>query len=104
MRCLTALLVILTLALPGTPGAGARAGEFDYYILALSWNAAWCASTGDARGDAHCAPGGQTGFVVHGLWPQHEYGWPQDCTASQRDPTQAETAAMADIMDSSGLA
>ena len=104
MRCLAALLAVLTLALPGFPGAGGRAGEFDYYVLALSWNAAWCASTGDARGDAKCAPGGQTGFVVHGLWPQHEYGWPQDCTTSQRDPSRAETAAMADIMGSSGLA
>ncbi|HUS52435.1 MAG TPA: ribonuclease T2 [Thermohalobaculum sp.] len=104
MRCLAALLAALVLAMPGTLGAGGRAGEFDYYVLALSWNAAWCASTGDARGNAKCAPGGNTGFVVHGLWPQHEYGWPQDCTTSQRDPSRAETAAMADIMGSSGLA
>lgn len=104
MRYLAVLLAALTFASPGTAGAGGRAGEFDYYVLALSWNAAWCASTGDARGDTKCAPGGQTGFVVHGLWPQHEYGWPQDCTTSQRDPNRAETAAMADVMGSSGLA
>jgi ribonuclease T2 len=104
MRNIVALLVVLTFALPGTLIAAGRAGEFDYYVLALSWNAAWCASTGDARGDDKCAPGSQTGFVVHGLWPQHEYGWPEDCTTSQRDPNRSETAAMADIMGSSGLA
>lgn len=104
MRCLATLVVVLTLALPGRSGAGGRAGEFDYYVLALSWNAAWCASTGDARGDAKCAVGSQTGFIVHGLWPQYEYGWPEGCTTSQRDPSRAETAAMADIMGSSGLA
>jgi ribonuclease T2 len=104
MRCLAALLAALAIALPGTAGAGGRAGEFDYYVLALSWNAAWCAATGDARGDENCAPGRQTGFIVHGLWPQYEQGWPQDCSTGERDPSRAETAAMADIMGSGGLA
>lgn len=104
MRLLAALLVVLALAPPAPAGAGGRAGEFDYYVLALGWNAAWCASTGDARGAAQCAPGRGTGFIVHGLWPQYRSGWPQDCTTSRRDPSRAETAAMADIMGSGGLA
>ena len=27
---------------------GERAGDFDYYVLSLSWSANWCALTGDA--------------------------------------------------------
>ncbi len=81
-----------------------RAGAFDYYVLALSWNASWCAVEGDARRAAQCAPGEGLGFSVHGLWPQFERGWPQECPTTARDPSRRETAAMADIMGSGGSA
>jgi len=42
--------------------------------------------------------------VLHGLWPQHEDGWPSYCRTGERDPTRAETAAMADVMGGAGLA
>jgi ribonuclease T2 len=42
--------------------------------------------------------------VLHGLWPQYEDGWPSFCRTVERDPTRRETAAMADIMGTSGLA
>jgi ribonuclease T2 len=104
MRCLAALLVVLTLALPGAPGAGGRAGEFDYYVLALSWNAAWCEAEGAGRGAEQCDPDANIGFTLHGLWPQYRSGWPEFCKTPERDPSRTETAAMADIMGSSGLA
>jgi ribonuclease T2 len=44
------------------------------------------------------------GWVLHGLWPQYEDGWPSFCRTAERDPTRRETAAMADIMGTSGLA
>lgn len=51
-------------------------GRFDYYVLALSWSPQYCAS--EARpGDPQCAR--PYAFVVHGLWPQHERGWPENC-------------------------
>lgn len=51
-------------------------GRFDYYLLALSWSPQYCAS--EARpGDPQCAR--PYAFVVHGLWPQHERGWPAHC-------------------------
>lgn len=81
-----------------------RAGAFDYYVLALSWNAAWCEAEGVARGAPQCDPDRDIGFVLHGLWPQHETGWPEFCRSPHRDPSRAETAAMADIMGSPGLA
>lgn len=80
------------------------AGEFDYYVLSLSWSPAWCSQTGDARNSDQCDPGQGIDFVVHGLWPQYERGWPQDCTTPERDPSRRESQAMTDIMGSGGLA
>lgn len=89
---------------PGARAEGERAGEFDYYVLSLSWSAAWCALEGDARADPQCDDGRGLTFVLHGLWPQDEAGWPSYCRTAERDPTRAMTAAMADIMGGAGLA
>jgi ribonuclease T2 len=83
---------------------GERAGDFDYYVLSLSWSAAWCALEGDARDDPQCDDGRGLTFVLHGLWPQDENGWPSFCRTVEPDPTRGQTAAMADIMGGSGLA
>ena len=83
---------------------GERAGDFDYYVLSLSWSSAWCALEGDDRQDPQCDGGRGLTFVLHGLWPQYETGWPSFCRTVERDPTRAETAAMADIMGGAGLA
>lgn len=83
---------------------GESAGEFDYYVLSLSWSAAWCALEGDARDDPQCDAGRKLTFVLHGLWPQYEEGWPSYCRTDQRDPSRAMTAAMADIMGGAGAA
>lgn len=92
-------------AVPATARAeGERAGDFDYYVLSLSWSANWCALVGDGRGDPQCDAGRGLTFTLHGLWPQHEAGWPNYCRTGERDPTRGETAAMADIMGGAGLA
>lgn len=83
---------------------GERAGDFDYYVLSLSWSSGWCSLEGDARNDPQCDSGRNLTFVLHGLWPQYESGWPSYCRTVERDPTRGETAAMADIMGGSGLA
>lgn len=99
------LLAIAALCWAGAARAeGERAGDFDYYVLSLSWSAAWCALEGDSRGDPQCDDGRGLTFVLHGFWPQHEDGWPSYCRTVERDPTRAETAAMADIMGGPGLA
>lgn len=83
----------------------ARSGPEGYLILALSWTPSWCAGTGDARGDARCATGSGAGWLVHGLWPQHEGGgWPEYCDSDHAPASRVQTAAMRDIMGSSGLA
>lgn len=87
------------------PQSAEAKGEGDYLLLAISWTPSWCAGTGEARGDQRCATGSGAGWLVHGLWPQFERGgWPEFCETAQPAPSRAETAAMADIMGSAGLA
>ena len=97
-------LLALTLALAGPAAAQDRAGDFDYYVMSLSWSPNWCDLTGRARQSPQCAPGAGFGWVLHGLWPQHEEGYPQDCRTTYAPPSRRETEAMADIMGTSGLA
>ncbi len=97
------LLVLLVLATPLSAETD-RAGIFDYYVLSLSWSPNWCALEGDARNAAQCDARAQTGWMLHGLWPQYTRGWPAYCQTAQRAPSRGMTAAMADIMGSSGLA
>ncbi len=104
MRQAFAALLALLLAAAPARAEGEKAGSFDYYVLSLSWSAGWCALTGDARDDPQCDSGRGLTFVLHGLWPQYERGWPSYCRTVARDPTRAETAAMADIMGGAGLA
>ncbi|MDO5706529.1 MAG: ribonuclease T2 [Paracoccus sp. (in: a-proteobacteria)] len=98
------IALALAAALTGPAQARDVAGQFDYYVLALSWSPSWCASTGDDRRSDQCETGRRIGFVVHGLWPQYESGWPQRCDTDERDPSRRESQAMADVMGSGGLA
>ncbi len=100
MRWLIALLLSTALA----RADGEPAGEFDYYVLSLSWSPTFCALEGDARGNPQCDSVVGFGWVLHGLWPQYEQGWPSYCAGTARNPSRAETAAMADIMGSAGSA
>jgi ribonuclease T2 len=100
MRFLVALLLMTTLA----HAEGERAGDFDYYVLSLSWSPNWCALEGNERGSPQCDDAADFGWVMHGLWPQNERGWPSFCRTTERDPSRRDTEAMADIMGTSGLA
>lgn len=103
MRVIFAALMALALA--GVARAeGERAGDFDYYVMALSWSANWCAREGDARDDPQCDAGRGVDFVLHGLWPQYEEGWPSFCRTAERDPPRSLTAAQADLFGGAGAA
>ncbi len=93
----------LIAALALAAAAPAAAQDFDYWLLALSWSPSWCATEGD-EGDAQCAPDRDLGFVLHGLWPQFEDGWPEYCDTPHPSPSRRETAAMAEVTGSAGLA
>ena len=99
----------LLIAAFGAAAAPARAegdpaGDFDYYVMSLSWSPNWCALTGDDRNDPQCEQGLGLTFILHGLWPQFDDGYPSYCRTTRRDPSPAQSDAMADIMGGSGLA
>lgn len=73
-----------------------KPGDFDYYVLALSWSPEFCYSHPEKP---ECQSG-HHGFVVHGLWPQDAETYPEHCSnaAGLSDPSQ-----MADLMPDSGL-
>ncbi|MEO1106904.1 MAG: ribonuclease T2 [Pseudomonadota bacterium] len=83
---------------------GEKAGEFDYYVLSLSWSPNWCAREGDARGSDQCDARHDHGWILHGLWPQFHQGWPSYCRTPEAPPSRSMTRAMEDIQGSSGLA
>ena len=83
---------------------GERAGEFDYFVMALSWSANWCALEGDARRSPQCDASADYGWILHGLWPQFHRGYPSFCQTAQRPPSRGITTQMADIMGTPGLA
>ncbi|OJU32939.1 MAG: hypothetical protein BGN89_04640 [Alphaproteobacteria bacterium 64-6] len=81
-------------------------GRFDYYALVLSWSPTFCASLPRDRYEPQChRRGGRPyAFVLHGLWPQHERGWPENCPTRQRPfVPQPLIDSMLDIMPSSRL-
>ncbi|EPX79518.1 ribonuclease T2 family protein [Salipiger mucosus] len=102
MRWLIPLLLALALSPATSRAEGEPAGEFDYYVMALSWSPTWCALEGDARDSPQCER--SHGWILHGLWPQYHRGWPSECRGAPPPPSRAMTAAMADIMGTAGLA
>ena len=104
LQVLGLALCLIAATLGPARANGEKAGDFDYYVMSLSWSSAWCALEGDGRDDPQCDAGRGLTFVLHGLWPQWEQGWPDYCRTTERDPTRTETATMADIMGGAGLA
>lgn len=83
---------------------GAQPGAFDYYVMALSWSPTWCALDGTARNAKQCDPDADFGWILHGLWPNFEDGYPEYCPTTAHNPSRADSARMADIMGSGDLA
>jgi ribonuclease T2 len=104
-RALVAMAAaLLAVALPAVARERGSAGEFDYYALVLSWSPTYC--DGEGRGDdgPQCHGGRPFAFVLHGLWPQYERGWPRDCRLPQRPwVPQPLIDSMLDIMPSPRL-
>ena len=79
------LLVFLWLSctLPLFPQKSGKPGEFDYYLLVLSWSPEFCHGKPSA---AQCKE--HRNFVLHGLWPQNNDGsYPINCATTQPAPT-----------------
>lgn len=74
---------------------------FDFYVLALSWSPSYCEAEGEDANQQQCSR--PYGFAVHGLWPQFEKGWPQDCATTEPDVPRETLQSLYDIMPSAGL-
>ncbi|MDJ1159275.1 ribonuclease T2 [Chelatococcus sp. SYSU_G07232] len=83
---------------------GATAGQFDFYVLALSWSPGFCTLEGDARNRDQCETGARLGFVVHGLWPQYERGYPVECEPMVRTPSRLALDTAKGLYPDEGLA
>lgn len=99
---ISAALAVTTLVAPAQ-GAG-EPGRFDYYALSLSWSPTHCETDRRARDQPQCDGRRPYAFVLHGLWPQYERGWPSDCETGER-PWVPENLvrSMLDIMPARGL-
>jgi len=80
-----------------------EAGTFDYYVMSLSWSPQHCATgTSSRTDDRQCTSTRKYGFVLHGLWPQYEAGYPQSC-ATAAHLTGPLVESLLDIMPSQAL-
>ena len=107
-------LLVAGLALFGFTAAGhaqgfgqrsAAPGDFDFYVLALSWSPGFCELDGDrTRNREQCGEGSGLRFVVHGLWPQNERGYPSDCGPAGRSPSRIAMEQAEGLFPTEGLA
>ncbi len=104
MAVAAAVLTVL-LSASGAPAFDRdRPGVFDYYVLVLGWSPTHCLIEGRLRRDTQCDAKTPHNFVLHGLWPQYDRGWPKDCYAGRRPWVPSEVIdTMRDIMPSKSL-
>ena len=82
-------------------------GEFDFYVLSLSWSPSFCEGVSE-RGNSGRSQQAQCGgrpfsFVVHGLWPQYERGFPDYCQRPSPRLDRNIMTSMLDLMPAPGL-
>lgn len=82
----------------GTPG------QFDFYVLALSWSPTFCDSEAGQRNRQQCGVNARSEFVLHGLWPQYDRGFPENCGAFNRPIPRAAMDKAAAIFPDERLA
>jgi len=106
-----ALAALSLLCLGGAASAqdlgsrGGVPGDFDFYVLALSWSPGFCELDGDrTRNREQCGEGSGLRFVVHGLWPQNERGYPSDCGPAGRSPSRIALSEAEGLFPSESLA
>ena len=76
-------------------------GQFDFYVLSLSWSPSFCAAAAERNGGQaygiQCGPRPYS-FVVHGLWPQYERGFPENCQVPSPRLYRGIVSSMLDLM------
>ncbi len=104
-RALLLLLFAVSLLCASPARARDVPGQFDFYVLALSWSPTHCEALGPrASREAQCSRERPYGFVVHGLWPQYERGSPEHCQTPPPYVRNDVLRTVDGIMPSRGLA
>jgi len=109
MRLLISLGMLL--AVSGAASAQDRRqnapGAFDFYVLSLSWSPSFCEAAAERSGGSR-SQRMQCGdrpyaFVVHGLWPQYDRGFPNYCQRPSPRLDRNIMQSMLDLMPAPGL-
>jgi ribonuclease T2 len=87
-RCVSGAASDTVLKVQASDGAANTPGNFDFYVLSLSWSPSFCETAAAMQAEGQCEEGANLGFVVHGLWPQYEHGYPSDCGPAARFPSR----------------
>lgn len=105
-----AAVLILSFSLVSVPAVSAQEtkdsapGRFDFYVLALSWSPSYCAKQTPARRARNPQCDGRPfSFIVHGLWPQFERGYPSYCQVPAPRLDRALVDKALDLMPSRSL-
>ena len=77
-------------------------GNFDYYVLSLSWSPSFCETAIGAERQQQCGKRPYA-FVVHGLWPQYLRGFPESCQLPAPRLDRRIVNSMLDLMPAPGL-
>ena len=82
-------------------------GQFDFYVLSLSWSPSFCDAVTE-RSPQSAARQPECGkqafaFIVQGLWPQYERGFPEFCQNPAPRLDRNVIASMIDLMPSPRL-
>jgi len=77
-------------------------GKFDFYVLALSWSPSFCEASAERNSNSRSTQQ-QCGerpysFVVHGLWPQYDKGFPEFCQVPAPRLDRNIVSSMLDLM------
>ena len=104
----TSLIIAFTLALMFGAVAQDRRqnepGQFDFYVLTLSWSPSFCKDSEERGREANEQCRGRPySFVVHGLWPQYDSGFPEFCQVPAPRLNRNIVSSMLDLMPSPGL-
>jgi ribonuclease T2 len=96
---------VAVLLMAGTAAAQDRRqnqpGKFDFYVLSLSWTPSFCEAAFERAPDQTPPPEcGQRAvpFVVHGLWPQYQTGFPEFCQQPAPRLDRNVVSSMIDLM------
>jgi len=108
VRSAALAVVLLAASLSLAPAQDRRQsqpGQFDFYVLALSWSPSFCEASAERGREGPREQCGERpySFVVHGLWPQYEKGFPEYCQVPAPRLDRGIVSSMLDQMPSPRL-